>query len=67
MFIHPRFSIIRISADSKILESNIRQSAGVSGMWKDFPVKRNFNTPLGLQNHLKGVYHKNKIIIYEMD
>lgn len=43
------------SAGSNVLKSDMQLPAGNIGMWKSVPILKVYNTPLGLQNHMKGI------------
>ena len=43
------------SAGSNVLKGYMQQPSGNIGMWKSVPILKIYNTPLGLQNHMKGI------------
>ena len=44
------------AAGSNILKGYMQQPSNSFGMWKSIPVWKVYNTPLGLQNHMKGIF-----------
>lgn len=45
------------TAGSKVLKGSIQQPSRNFGMWQNVQVLRVYNTPMGIQNHMKGLYH----------
>ena len=39
-----------------VLKGYIRQPSNSFGMWKSIPILKVYNTPSGLQNHMKGIF-----------
>ena len=44
------------AAGSNVLKGYIRQPSNSFGMWKSIPILKVYNTPSGLQNHMKGIF-----------
>ena len=45
------------AAGSNVLKGEMLQPSGIFGLWKSIPVYKVYTTPLGLQNHMKGIFY----------
>ena len=45
------------AAGSNVLKGEMLQPSGIFGLWKSIPVYKVYTTPLGLQNHMKGMFY----------
>ena len=44
------------SAGSNVLKGYMQQTSKNIGMWQSIPILKVYNTPVGIQNHMRGIY-----------